>query len=145
MDWWMWLGAGLLLLLIEVLTPGSLFWIFFAAGAIVVSLVALALPSMSLIVQSLWFVGFSVLSLMLFRKPMLRWLEQRSPKTVSVDTIVGETGITLSEIPPGSVGKIELRGTTWNATNLGASSIPAAVRCRIEKVDGLMLFIRGEA
>lgn len=145
MNWWMWLGAGLLLLLIEVLTPGSLFWIFFAAGAIVVSLLALAFPSMAFAVQSLWFIGFSVLSLLLFRKPMLRWLEQRSPKTAAVDSLVGETGVTLSEIAAGAVGKVELRGTTWSATNLGSSPIPAAVRCRIEKVDGLMLFIRGEA
>lgn len=145
MNWWMWLGAGLLLLLIEVLTPGSLFWIFFAAGAIVVALMTLALPEMSFVVQSLWFVGFSVVSLLVFRKPLLRWLNERSPKTEPVDSIVGETGVTLSEIPSGSVGKVELRGTTWNATNVGSVAIPTAVRCRIEKVDGLMLFIRGEA
>lgn len=145
MDWWMWLGAGLVLLLIEVLTPGSLFWIFFAAGAIVVSFIALGIPSMSLVAQSVWFVGFSTLSLMLFRKPLLRLLEDRSPKAEPVDAIVGETGVTLSEIPSGAVGKVELRGTTWSATNLGSTPIPMSVRCRIEKVDGLMLFIRGEA
>jgi membrane protein implicated in regulation of membrane protease activity len=145
MNWWMWLGAGLVLLLIEVLTPGSLFWIFFAAGAFIVSLIALAMPSMGFAAQSIFFVGFSTLSLMLFRKPLLRWLEERSPKPGAVDPIVGETGVTLAEIPAGAVGKVELRGTTWSATNLGPTPIPVSVRCRIEKVDGLMLFIRGEA
>lgn len=145
MNWWMWLGAALLLLLVEVLTPGSLVWIFFAAGAVIVSLLALALPSMSFVAQSLWFVGCSVLSLMAFRKPLLRWLDQRTPKTDAVDTLVGEAGVTLTEIPAGSVGKIELRGTIWNATNLGSAPIPAAARCRVENVNGLMLFIRGDA
>jgi membrane protein implicated in regulation of membrane protease activity len=145
MDWWMWLGAGLVLLLIEVLTPGSLFWIFFAAGALVVSLVTLAAPSVNFAWQAVGFVGFSTFSLLLFRKPLLRWLDERSPRTEQVDALVGETGVTLTEIPAGAVGKVELRGATWNATNIGSAAIPVSVRCRVEKVDGLMLFIRGDA
>jgi membrane protein implicated in regulation of membrane protease activity len=145
MTWWTWLGAGLLLLTVEVLTPGSLYWIFLGAGAIAVALLCLAVPSMGFVQQALLFVGLSGVSLMFFRKPMLRWLEQRSPQVESVDALVGEVGTALSDIPPGAVGKIELRGTNWSVTNAGHATIPSSARCRVERVDGLMLIIRGDA
>jgi membrane protein implicated in regulation of membrane protease activity len=139
------MGAGLLLLGIEVLTPGSLVWIFFAAGAIIASLATIAFPAMSFPVQAVLFVGVSGLSLLFFRKPALRWMEERSPQPAQVDALVGEVGVALSDIPPGAVGKVELRGTTWNVTNAGQVTIPVSTRCRVERVDGLMLFIRGGA
>ena len=145
MSWWIWMIGGLLLLLVELATPGSLFWIFFAAGALAVGAALLIWPDMNAALQGILFVIISGVSLALFRKPLLAWLERRSPKVAAVDPIVGEIAVTLSEILPGAVGKAELRGTAWSATNFGASPIPVASRCRVEKVEGLMLWIRGES
>ncbi len=145
MSWWTWLGGGLLLLTIEMLTPGSLWWIFFAVGAMVTTVAVLAFPTAGFAVQGLVFVATSTISLALFRKPLLRWLESRSPQSAPIDTLVGEVAVSLNEISPGSVGRAELRGTAWSVTNGSDLVISAAQRCRVERVDGLMLWIRGEA
>ena len=145
MSWWTWFGSGLVLLAIEVLTPGTLVWSFFAVGAIAAAAAVAAAPTMSLFAQSLVFVGVSVASLAVFRKPLLKWLEDRSPKAKAVDSLIGEIAVTLADIPAGAVGKVELRGTTWSVKNAGHETIPVSTRCRVEKVDGLMLWIRGEA
>jgi len=39
-------------------------------------------------------------------------------------------------------GKAELRGTAWNARNVGDTPIAESQRCRVERVDGLTLWVR---
>ncbi len=144
MQWWMWMAGGLLLSVVELLTPGSLFWIFFAAGAVITAVVVSIWPEAGPFAQGTVFVGVSVIALTLFRKPIAEWLGRRSPKSLDIDSLVGETAITLTPIPAGGVGKAELRGTSWNATNSGPALLEQSRRCRVERVDGLMLWIRGE-
>jgi membrane protein implicated in regulation of membrane protease activity len=42
-----------------------------------------------------------------------------------------------------AIGKAELRGSTWNARNVGETPITEDQRCRVESVDGLTLSVRG--
>ena len=48
------------------------------------------------------------------------------------------------EIVPAGWGKAELRGTTWKVRNAGAAPVGPGQACRVEKVDGLTLWIRGD-
>jgi membrane protein implicated in regulation of membrane protease activity len=48
----------------------------------------------------------------------------------------------MEDIPGQGIGKVELRGSAWTAQNLGTEPIPRSTRVRVEKVDGLTLFIR---
>ena len=48
------------------------------------------------------------------------------------------------EIGAGGYGKVELRGTTWNARNAGETPVAADQACRVERVEGLTLWIRPE-
>jgi membrane protein implicated in regulation of membrane protease activity len=50
----------------------------------------------------------------------------------------------LEDIPAGGIGRAELRGTTWTAR--GADGIPLSrgTRCRVDRVDGLTLWLRAE-
>jgi membrane protein implicated in regulation of membrane protease activity len=81
----------------------------------------------------------SVVSLLLFRNPLLRRLQ--APTTRGVDRLVGEVAVPVDDIPAGAVGRAELRGTTWSARNEHGAAIAKGRRCRVERVDGLMLFI----
>jgi membrane protein implicated in regulation of membrane protease activity len=141
MTWWMWVIGGLALAAIELLTPGSLFWIFFAVGGIVTGACAALFPQWGLAPLSIIFTAVSVLSLAVFRKPLLARLERNSPQGGPVDTIVGETAIALDDILPGAIGKAELRGTAWQARNESGEPIIARERRRVEKVEGLTLFL----
>ena len=93
--------------------------------------------------QWLLFAAISIVAFSLFRKPLVQRLgTQRSGE---VDSLVGETAVTLGEIGIQEIGKAELRGTAWSARNVGSTALRAGERCRVERVDGLMLWIRGSA
>jgi membrane protein implicated in regulation of membrane protease activity len=47
-------------------------------------------------------------------------------------------------IEPGGMGRAELRGGSWSARNDGTSRIEAGARCRVTRVDGLMIGIQPE-
>jgi inner membrane protein len=34
MEWWIWLVGGMLLLLVEIVTPGGFYFLFFGVGAL---------------------------------------------------------------------------------------------------------------
>src|SRR6185369_12881449 len=102
MTWWMWVLAGLALFAFELLTPGGFFVIFFGVGALVVGL----LSGLGLIygpVEWLVFSGVSIVSLLLFRKPLLEWMKQREGPRAPVDSLIGETAILTEDLPAGGV------------------------------------------
>ncbi|MBM3787297.1 MAG: NfeD family protein [Acidobacteria bacterium] len=141
MSWWIWLSGGLLLLLAEMLTPGGFYFLFFGIGAVAAAIVALGTGSLT--VQTLTFSAVSILSLVLFRKPLLAKL-QKPGKTHS-DDIAGEVAVVRTSLHPGDIGDAELRGTTWKARNISGVTIHAGARCTVEQVDGLTLNVREQS
>jgi hypothetical protein len=142
LTWWMWMVLGLILLACELLTPGGFYILFFGVGAIVVGLLKLVgLTGMSLAIEGLIFVVVSVACLALFRKRVLSMF-QKPPVNDRIDEIADETAVALDDIPARGLGKVELRGTSWNAENVGDAAISKSARCRIDKVDGLTLHVR---
>ena len=143
MIWWVWVLAGISLLAFEVATPGGLFALFFGVGALLVA--PLAALGLGETVQ--WF-AFSVLSLgglITLRGPLLRRLGRKPvPSAEIAGELVGEQAVLLADLPAGGEGKAELRGTPW--TVRAASGIPLAAgqRCRVERVEGLTLWVRAE-
>lgn len=141
--WWHWLVLGLLLVVAEMASAGGFYIIFFGVGAMVVgviSFVGLAGPAWF---QLLMFAGVSVGGLLVFRSRLLRWL-QGDPNRPQVDSLVGEIGHASDDLPPGEVGRVELRGSIWSARNASTVLLPRGVRCRVVRVEGLMLFVEPE-
>ncbi len=141
MNWWSWLIIGLILMALEAVTPGGFFVIFFGVGAVIVGLMEAAGLHMPLALQGVVFVATSVAAILVFRKPLLARFNKTTPKG-HVDAIAGETAHALDDIPAGGFGKAELRGTAWNAHNVGDAPIARASRCHVERVDGLTLNVR---
>jgi membrane protein implicated in regulation of membrane protease activity len=141
--WWMWMLLGLALLLCEILTPGGFYVLFFGAGALVVGALNLLGISFGLAGDGLVFAVVSVAALVLFRKPLTQRFRNLTPQ-LPVDNLAGESCVAAEDIPAEGRGKVELRGTAWNACNLGTEPIPRAARCRVERVDGLCLYVRAE-
>lgn len=139
--WWHWMLLGLALLLGEILTPGGFYLIFFGAAAILTALLKLAGLD-NLAVEGLIFAAGAVVSMIFFRRPLLQRFRKELNPHIPVDDLSAEEAVALQEIAPRSVGKVELRGTAWNALNTGEEAIPQSARCRIDKVDGLTLHVR---
>lgn len=137
MSWWLWVLAGVALLIVEIVTPGGLFALFFGVGALCVA--ALAAIGAGPIVQWITFPVVSVILLVALR----RRLQERlgSTPSVPVDSLVGQEVLLLQDVPAGGQGQAELRGVPWSAR--AASGIPLAKgqRCKVERVDGVVLYV----
>jgi hypothetical protein len=139
--WWHWMLLGLALLLGEVLTPGGFYLIFFGAAAILTAVLKLAgLDNLAL--EGLIFAAGAIVSMVLFRRPLLEKFRKELNPHIAVDDISHEQAVALQDIAASAMGKVELRGTAWNALNVGDDAIPTSARCRVEKVDGLTLRVR---
>jgi membrane protein implicated in regulation of membrane protease activity len=142
MAWWLWLVLGLLLLSGEMVAPGGFYVLFFGLAALVVGgLVWLGAGGPEW-VQWLLFSALSVVSLLALRGPLLRRIAPQQREAVVVDALVGELAVALEDLPPGAIGKAELRGTAWNARNAGTRALARGERAWVEHVDGLTLTLR---
>lgn len=138
---WAWLALGLMLLLLEMLTPGGFYVFFFGAGALVVGILALLGIAGPLWLQVVLFAVFSIASLALFRRPILERLRARGPSEV-VDSLVGEVATAREAIAAGGgFGQVTLRGSVWSAVNHGPQPIGVGELCTVTRVDNLQLHV----
>ena len=139
MNWWIWLAAGLVLVVAELATPSGFFILFFGLGALTVG----ALAGLQ-VVSSLWlemalFSVISVVYLLIFRGRLQHRVQ--IPPPPKVDSLVGVIAIVQEQLSPGVVGRVEVRGSMWSARNTSSVTLGAGQRARVAAVDGLTLAV----
>jgi inner membrane protein len=144
MVWWLWLVLGLLLAGLELLTPGGFFLIFFGTAALAIGVLAGLDLAGPIWLQWLLFSVLSVISLLFFRNPLLARMRRGTEASSTIDSLVGEIATPLEDIRPDAIGRAELRGTTWTARNGDPRPVARGQRCLVQRVDGLMIWIRAE-
>ncbi len=140
MVWWLWVLLGIGLLVVEMLTPGGLFALFFGVGALATAIASGAGASPAW--QWVLFTAISLVLLATLRGKLQARLSGRTQPPV--DSLVGEEAVLLEDLPAGGVGKAELRGVPWSARLSAGGPLPAGRRCRVERVDGLTLWLRAD-
>ena len=144
MAWWIWAFLGLILLGVEITTPGGFYIFFFGLSALVVAALAgFGIAEVEWI-QWLLFSVMSVASLFIFRGPLLRMIKSYDRIGPMVDTMIGEIAIPLEPLAPGSTGKAECRGSAWTAHNGGLVLLAKGQRSVVERVEGLALWLKPE-
>ncbi|MEO5863968.1 MAG: NfeD family protein [Nitrospiraceae bacterium] len=144
MIWWYWMLLGLVLLGVEMVTPGGFYILFFGLAALIVgSLAGMGIAQADWL-QWLLFSGLAILSLLVFRGPLLARLNKHDQGLPAVDTLAGESAIPLEDLAVSGTGKAELRGTTWTAHNAGPSPLIKGQRCKVERIEGLTIWITSE-
>ncbi len=144
MSWWVWVLVGLALLVAEVALPGGIIMLFFGVAALVVGALVAAGLGGPIWVQWLLFSVLSIVSLVTLRGPILKKMGARSRPDDPVDSLVGQAVVLLDDLAPGNEGKVELRGTSWTARNVGTLPAAKGQQCIVDRVEGLKLFIRSE-
>jgi membrane protein implicated in regulation of membrane protease activity len=142
-SWWHWLALGLILVALEAAASGGFYIVFFGVAAIAISLLRLFGLAGPLSLQRVLFAVIATGSLLAFRNPLLRWLKL-DRAAVDVDSLIGELAVPLEEIPPGAVGRAELRGTSWSARNRAPRTLVQGERCRVVAVEHLMIVMEPE-
>ena len=144
MIWWYWMLVGLVLLGAEMVTPGGFYILFFGLAALAVGTLAGAGLVQAEWLQWLLFSGLAILSLLVFRGPLLAWIKTHDKEMPNVDSMAGESAIPLEDLLPGGTGKAELRVTMWTAHNAGPALLKKNQRCKVQRVEGLTLWITPE-
>jgi membrane protein implicated in regulation of membrane protease activity len=144
MDWWHWLVIGLILVALEMAASGGFYVIFFGIAALAIAGLHVLDWAGPIWVQLVLFSSVSIVSLLVFRGPLLRWMKLDQPGK-DLDTLVGDIAVPLEDIPAGAVGRAELRGTVWSARNQDGAMLARGQRCKVVNVDRLMIFLKPES
>lgn len=140
MAWWMWMILGLVLAIAEAQIPTNFFLLAFGIGGLIVgALVGLGWggPPWT---QWLAFTLVSIAAVVVFK----RTLTQTTDGPNEVDDLRSEPALVIEDIPASGIGRAELRGTTWSARGSDGLAIARGTRCRVDRVDGLTLWLRPE-
>lgn len=144
MLWIWWIGAALVLGVIETLTTDFIF-LMLAGGALGGALAdALGLPVWG---QAIVFGIVSIVLLVLVRPWAKRVLHKSSPEYSSnAQALVGESAVAITEIT-GADGRVRLAGAEWSArladdAEASASVIPAGAELTVVSIDGAVAVVR---
>jgi inner membrane protein len=110
-----WFIIGLGLFLLELLLPGFVIF-FFGVGAWLTALLCLiAKPGIN--IQIIVFAVASVLSLLALRRMIQKrfFYRDEGRSEVVEDEFTGKEARALMDFDPGTLGKVEFKGTTWKA------------------------------
>lgn len=113
-----WFILGFIFFVMELIVPGFVIF-FFGVGAWIAALLALLLP-IGTNFQIFIFIVASIATLLAFRKLLKRQFFTNNDSTTENidDDITGNTATAVSSFKIGETGKVEFRGSYWNASSL---------------------------
>lgn len=135
-----WLGAVIVLLVIEIATLG-LTTIWFAGGALAAAIAAGC--NANLVVQIIVFVAVSVILLLFTRPIAVRYLNKDHVKT-NADRFIGQEAVVLETIDNlNASGRAQIAGMEWTARAVDEKDIiEFGTIVLVERIDGVKLMVR---
>ncbi len=140
---WLWIYAGAILMLLELVSPGFVIF-FFGLSAATVGLCRFALGDLFTTTWQLAaFSAFSILYLIFLRRWMTNLFSGKSERTaVDFDNeSVGRLGTVTEEIKPPLTGRVMIGDAEWTA----AADVPLAVGTNVKVVSQTNLTMKVEA
>ena len=142
MPWWGWLIVGAALLGAEMFVIDAQFYlVFLGSAALVVGLAGLAGLTSPEWAQWLAFAVLSVVSMLAFRRRLYAML-RRSGGSIDERVTPGERIRLSAALAPGETGRVDYRGTSWNARNTGDAAIAPGDEAEIVEIDRLTWRVR---
>ena len=135
MPWWAWMVAGLGLMALELAAVDAAFYIvFLGAAAVVVGIAESAGAGLPVWGQWVLYAVLSVAFMILFRRKL--YDRVRGSAQGFDNSTVGETVDVTEDVPAGGRTHVAMRGSRWQATNVGPDAIGAGARARVVAVSG---------
>jgi membrane protein implicated in regulation of membrane protease activity len=138
MPWWGWMGIGMLLLAAELfIIEADFYLVFLGVAAALTGLLGLAVPGMPDWLQWLAFAALSLVLMVLFRKRVYRLLRR---EVADLPNDMLSEHVALPEgLPVDGSCRVDLRGSTWTARNVGTAPIVPGGKARVVAVEGITL------
>jgi len=132
-----WMLVALILLFVELATPGLFFFIAFAIGAAITGLVSFT--EISLALQCVIFLTTAIASFVILRKKTAS-LRKKGPET-NIYALVNKRGVVTSPIHPLRSGRVKVDREEWPAEVLSGSALQSGTVVRILRVRGNRLTV----
>ena len=144
MEWWYWVILGAVLFGAEIFAIEAQFYlVFIGLSAVVVGL--LGWTGLDLPIWAQWgtFGTLSLISMFTFRKTLHEKVHGNQP---GYPEGVAGTFLTLDNpIDAGKTGRVSFRGTNWTVVNEGSAMLESGSRVRIQRSEGLTLYVGSDA
>jgi len=140
--WLIWLLIAVIMFILEIFTPG-----FFAAclgiAAAINSIIILIIPGISYILQIIIFSILSILSFILIRPFVMKYLYKNDKdKKTNADSLIGKKGKIIKSINPSEYGALKIYGDEFIALSEDGTPIEAGTEVEIVKLDGIKVIVK---
>jgi membrane protein implicated in regulation of membrane protease activity len=117
--------------------------VFIGLSAAIVGLLGLFGVDLPAWAQWLVFSVLAVAAMLAFRRRLYEMVRNRSGH-VEERLTAGDRVVIAARLEPGQTGRVEYRGSSWQARNAGSVAIEAGREAVIAQVDGLTLHVKAE-
>ncbi|MDO5700387.1 MAG: NfeD family protein [Bowdeniella nasicola] len=138
MGWLWWLGAVLVLVVIEMITVDFIFLML--SGGALAGMIAHLLGG-ELWVQFLAFSVAAVILLFAARPPLKAWMQRHTPVTLTnAEALVGRPATVLHEVSRGG-GRVKLAGEVWSARTDSDATFAEGTELFVHHIDGAIAVV----
>lgn len=137
---WLWFSVSAILLIIEMVIPGTFFSAIFSVSAFLVGLLTLLTHNFTILIFS--FVGLSLIGTF-FVKPLLVKFFKINVKVrdSNIDALIGKTGIVTKAISDTEKGYVKVSGEEWSALHINGERIKVGEQVVIKKLEGVTIYV----
>ncbi len=136
--WMIWVGIGVICMIIEIFTPGFLF-MSFGIGAILTGLVSILVRGTA--IQILIFAVITFILFLYLRKFSKKLISESSEET-NIFALIGKTGMVVKEIPEDGKGYVKVGSEEWSAIAEDGKNIKDGQKILINSVEGNKLIVK---
>ena len=134
-----WIVLMIGFLIVEGACPFHLVSIWFAAGALVASIVAMLNGALWLQITLFFVVSIALLIAMF---PLVKKVLNPSTSKTNVDSVVGTRGYVTEDIDNiTAVGQVKLGGMYWTARSQEGQVIPKDTLVEVKRIEGVKVFV----
>ena len=136
--WMIWVGSGVICMIIEIFTPGFLF-MSFGIGAILTGLISILVRGTA--IQILIFAVITFILFLFLRKFSKKLISESSEET-NIFALIGKTGMVVKEIPENGKGYVRIGSEEWSAIAENGKKIEDGQKILINSVEGNKLIVK---
>ncbi len=135
---YIWLASALLLILLEVGTPGLFFFVSFAFGALCAS--GMAFYVFSLYAQCGVALAGTAIAFAAIKYYTSKHKQQKH--ATNMDALIGQEGVIIESIEAHKVGRVKVGGQTWPAVTQDKRSFQKGTVVLVVEVQGNKLVVQ---
>ncbi|MCD4797352.1 MAG: NfeD family protein [Candidatus Cloacimonetes bacterium] len=136
--WMIWVGIGIICMIIEIFTPGFLF-MSFGVGAILTGIIE-SIFTLPISFQILIFIVITFIVFISTRKLSKKIISASSEET-NIYALKGKSATVVKDIPEDGRGYVKVGGEEWSAVSEDGKKIGKDKKVTIQNVEGNKLIV----